>query len=141
VFARVDTCGWYTCGWYKDGEQQALRAFETIRRSYHAPDGTLGWVFSLQARGTEIADATRDLYTHAFVLYMLAWLYRLVSDPDLIRLVDDTLSDIDVIFSVPGEPGMLSRVPGASDLREQNPHMHIFGHYLRSPRQLARNVT
>lgn len=121
VFARVDICGWY-----KDREQHALRAFETVRRNYHAPDGNPGWIFSLQARGTEVADATRDLYAHAFVLYMLAWLYRLFADPDLIPLVDETLSDVDVIFSVPGEPGMLSRVPAASDLREQNPHMHLF---------------
>ncbi len=111
-------------GWYDGGERCALLAFETARQRYRSPDGNPGWVFSIHADG-RIADPTRDLYAHAFVLYALAWVYKLTSDPAVLALADTTLSEIDTIFFADG-PGYLSKVPGATDIREQNPHMHLF---------------
>jgi mannose/cellobiose epimerase-like protein (N-acyl-D-glucosamine 2-epimerase family) len=112
-------------GWYDDREHCALVAFETARQKYRSPDGNAGWVFSIHPDGT-IADPARDLYAHAFVLYMLAWMYKLNSDPAVLALADTTLSEIDQIFFAGGGPGYLSKVPGATDTREQNPHMHLF---------------
>jgi mannose/cellobiose epimerase-like protein (N-acyl-D-glucosamine 2-epimerase family) len=88
-------------------------------------DDAPGWIFSVQPDGRP-ADRTRDLYTHAFVLYMLAWLCRICEEPSILMLADETLSDIDRMFSSSDELGYLSRVPGPKDLREQNPHMHLF---------------
>lgn len=110
-------------GWYDDRERCALVAYETAREKYHSPDGNAGWVFSIHPDGG-IADPTRDLYAHAFVLYMLAWVYKLNSDPAVLALADTTLSEMDRIF-FSGGPGYLSKVPGATDIREQNPHMHL----------------
>jgi hypothetical protein len=42
---------------------------------------------------------------------MLAWVHRLSGDPAVIRLADDTILEIDQIFSVGNEPGLLSKVP------------------------------
>jgi mannose/cellobiose epimerase-like protein (N-acyl-D-glucosamine 2-epimerase family) len=120
VYARADLAGWFA-----GGRALALDAFETARRSYLSADEAAGWISSVQPDGRP-ADCTRALYAHAFVLYMLAWLYRLAQDASILALADDTLSDIDRIFSRGDEPGYLSRAPGASDLREQNPHMHLF---------------
>jgi mannose/cellobiose epimerase-like protein (N-acyl-D-glucosamine 2-epimerase family) len=111
-------------GWYDDRERCALLAFETARQKYRSPDENPGWVFSIHPDG-RIADPTRDLYAHAFVLYALAWVYKLTSDPAVLALADATLSEIDEIFFADG-PGYLSKVPGATDIREQNPHMHLF---------------
>jgi mannose/cellobiose epimerase-like protein (N-acyl-D-glucosamine 2-epimerase family) len=111
-------------GWYPDGRPRALRAFEMVSRQYPAPDGGAGWIFSLHPDGS-IADGTRDLYCHAFVLYMMAWVYRLTGDPAVLTLADTTLSDLDRIFSISDQPGFVSKVPGRIDLREQNPHMHL----------------
>jgi mannose-6-phosphate isomerase len=119
VFARAGLAGWYV-----DGQRLALDAFESARLRYRSADDAPGWIFSVQPDGRP-ADRTRDLYAHAFVLYMLAWLYRIGGEPSILMLADETLSDIDRIFSS-GDEGYLSRVPGPEDLREQNPHMHLF---------------
>ena len=110
--------------WYPDGGQIALQAFETLLRQYPASDGKPGWCFSLNADAS-VADSTRDLYTHAFILYMLAWMYRLTRDPAILATADKTLFELDRIFGSEDRPGFLSKVPGRTDLREQNPHMHL----------------
>jgi mannose/cellobiose epimerase-like protein (N-acyl-D-glucosamine 2-epimerase family) len=120
VYARA-----HLVAWHSGGKQLAFDAFENACRSYRPPGEGPGWIFSVRPDG-QPADRTRDLYTHAFVLYMLAWLYRLGGDASILRLADDTLLDIDRIFSSGDEVGYLSKVPGRKDLREQNPHMHLF---------------
>jgi mannose-6-phosphate isomerase len=112
-------------GWSSHGQEMALKAFEGACRRYRATDGNPGWIFSVKPDGSP-EDRTRDLYTHAFVLYMLACLYRTTGDTKLLSLADDTLRDIDQIFGGRSGPGFLSRVPGPTDMREQNPHMHLF---------------
>jgi mannose/cellobiose epimerase-like protein (N-acyl-D-glucosamine 2-epimerase family) len=111
--------------WSNSGRELSWQAFESLCQRYRSPDGNPGWIFSVHPDGRP-SDSTRDLYTHAFVLYMLAWLYRLHGDPFLLSLADDTLSDIDRIFARGGGPGFLSRVPGPENPAEQNPHMHLF---------------
>jgi mannose/cellobiose epimerase-like protein (N-acyl-D-glucosamine 2-epimerase family) len=111
--------------WNGNGKELALRAFENVCQRYRSPDGNPGWIFSVDPGGNP-RDRTRDLYTHAFVLYMLGWLYRLGGDSSVLALADSTLSDIDKIFTSGDGPGFLSKVPGPKDLREQNPHMHLF---------------
>jgi mannose/cellobiose epimerase-like protein (N-acyl-D-glucosamine 2-epimerase family) len=120
VYARAGLAGWYV-----GGKTLALDAFENVRRRYRSADDAPGWIFSVQPDGRP-ADHTRDLYAHAFVLYMLAWLYRIGEEPSILALADETLSDLDRIFSSGDEQGYLSRMPGPMDLREQNPHMHLF---------------
>jgi mannose/cellobiose epimerase-like protein (N-acyl-D-glucosamine 2-epimerase family) len=138
VYARA-----HLVTWYPGGKQLAFDAFESASRRYRSSDGSSGWIFSVTPDG-EPADRTYDLYTHAFVLYMLAWLYRLGGDASILRLADDTLAEIDRIFSCGEAAGYLSKVPGRNDLREQNPHMHLFEALLalaeasRAERYLAR---
>ena len=110
--------------WSDAGQPRALRAFEMLRNRYYAADGLPGWVFSVHPDG-RIADSTRDLYAHAFVIYMLAWVYRMTSDPGLLSLADTTLSDVDRIFGAENGLGLLS-APDRFHIREQNPHMHLF---------------
>ncbi len=112
-------------GWNGSGKALALRAFEGLERRYLSPDENPGWIFSVDPAGSPM-DKTRDLYSHAFVLYMLAWLYRLSGDKSFLLLADRTLSDIDRIFASGDGRGLLSKVPGPTNLREQNPHMHLF---------------
>jgi mannose/cellobiose epimerase-like protein (N-acyl-D-glucosamine 2-epimerase family) len=110
--------------WSSNGKDIALRAFESLCPSYRSPDGDAGWIFSVDVNGCP-ADKTRDLYAHAFVLYMLAWLYRLDGKASYLSLADRTLAEIDRIFSS-GGPGFASKAPALKNLREQNPHMHLF---------------
>jgi mannose/cellobiose epimerase-like protein (N-acyl-D-glucosamine 2-epimerase family) len=119
VYSRAYIANW------SNQKALVLRAFETACQRYRAQDGEPGWIFSVDSEGRP-KDSTRDLYTHAFVVYMIAWLYRLTSDPSLLSLADTTLSDIDRIFARGDGRGFVSRVPGPSNVREQNPHMHLF---------------
>jgi mannose/cellobiose epimerase-like protein (N-acyl-D-glucosamine 2-epimerase family) len=118
IYARAATLNWSDIG-----QPRALRAFEMLRKRYYAPDGSPGWAFSVRSDGS-VADKTRDLYAHAFVIYMLAWMFRLTSDPGLLALADTTLSDIERLFAAENGPGLLS-APGRKHIREQNPHMHL----------------
>lgn len=118
IFSRASILRW------SDHGAIVLRAFESVRLQYKSPDGNAGWIFSVGPDGRH--DMTRDLYTHAFVLYMLAWLFRLEKDTSLLALADTTLSEVDQIFGCGDKLGFLSKVPGPTDLREQNPHMHLF---------------
>jgi mannose/cellobiose epimerase-like protein (N-acyl-D-glucosamine 2-epimerase family) len=111
--------------WNASGKSLALRAFEVLEQRYLSPDENPGWIFSVTPEGSPI-DKTRDLYSHAFVLYMLAWLHRLSGDKSFLLLADRTLADVDRIFASGDGPGLLSKVPGSRNLREQNPHMHLF---------------
>lgn len=120
VYSRALLAGWSKCG-----EDLVWQAFESARRRYRSPDGNPGWIFSVDPVGRP-QDVTRDLYTHAFVIYMLAWLYRLDANGSLLSLAESTLSEIDLIFSHGPGAGFLSKVPGRKNLREQNPHMHLF---------------
>lgn len=120
VYARASLSGW--CA---NGHELALAAFASACRRYRLADDGPGWIFSVLSDGRP-ADRTRDLYTHAFVLYMLAWVYRLSGDASVLVLADDTMSDIKRIFSCGGLAGYVSRVPGPGNVREQNPHMHLF---------------
>jgi mannose/cellobiose epimerase-like protein (N-acyl-D-glucosamine 2-epimerase family) len=124
VFARVSVEGWSD-----RGKQQALQAFETTCRNYRSPDDHPGWIFSVGEDGQPV-DRTRDLYAHAFVLFMLAWMYRLTGEASVMSLADRTISEVDQIFDTEGGDGYLSRIPGADDIREQNPHMHLFEGFL-----------
>lgn len=124
VYARASLSGW--CA---NGHELALAAFASACRRYRLAGDGPGWIFSVWPDGRP-ADRTRDLYTHAFVLYMLAWVYRLSGDVSVLALADDTMSDIKQIFSSGEHAGYVSRVPSPGNVREQNPHMHLFEAFL-----------
>lgn len=87
-----------------------------------------GWRFRV-ARDGAAMDDTRDLYTHAFVLYALAWLYRLDGGGAARTLADETMTFLDGDMVHP-EGGYREALDGAGKPsggpRRQNPHMHLF---------------
>lgn len=87
-----------------------------------------GWRFRV-ARDGAAMDDTRDLYSHAFVVFALAWLHRLDGDGAARTLADETMAFLDARMAHP-EGGYREALDGAgkpSDgARRQNPHMHLF---------------
>jgi mannose-6-phosphate isomerase len=111
-------------GWWPDGKRLALTAAENLVARYLVPDGRPGWVFSVSSDGA-IHDARRDLYTHAFVLFGLAWAYRLEPRPAFRDAALETLAVLDKHFASPSG-GFHSEYPAGPDALQQNPHMHLF---------------
>jgi mannose-6-phosphate isomerase len=111
-------------GWWPDGKRLALTAAENLVARYLAPDGRPGWVFSISSGGA-IHDARRDLYTHAFVLFGLAWAYRLEPRPAFREAALETLAVLDKHFVSPSG-GFHSEYSARPDTLQQNPHMHLF---------------
>ncbi len=112
-------------GWLESAPALLERAFASMQRDYHRPDGREGWVFSIDANGA-VADARRDLYSHAFVLLAIASYVSATGNRDALLLADDTLDFLDRELKATEVGGYVDSLPPADDMRRQNPHMHMF---------------
>ena len=104
--------------------------FDSLVR--HFGDGAGGWVYSIDAQGAPL-DTTRDLYTHAFVVYACAHYYRASRNPAALEAMHRTVAVIEARFADgnglyhaalaanfgPNDSGVL-----------QNPIMHLTEAYL-----------
>jgi mannose-6-phosphate isomerase len=111
-------------GWYPDARQLADRCVSFMVDSYYRADGEAGWVFALRPDGM-VANATRDLYAHAFALLGLASYHRVSGDNGVLDLADATLDYLDQAAGVLAG-GYLDAVGPRAATRRQNPHMHLF---------------
>ncbi len=111
-------------GWWPEGREMALAAADRLIAVYRCGDGHRGWVFSAQADGAPV-ETRRDLYAYAFVLFGLAFAYRLEPKPRYRDVALQTLAELDRDFAAPGG-GYWSELPRAAPERRQNPHMHLF---------------
>jgi len=112
-------------GWHAEAKQLTERAFASMVRDFHRSDGRTGWVFSIHRDGT-VADARRDLYSHAFVLLAAGSYIQTTGDRSALAVADDTLAYLDADLRAPRGGGYLEGSPAASAPRRQNPHMHLF---------------
>jgi len=111
--------------WHDAAPALIERAFESVQRDYLRPDGREGWVFSVNADGS-VADAKRDLYSHAFVLLASASYFGATGKREALALADETLAFLDRELKAPQAGGYVDVLPKADELRRQNPHMHMF---------------
>jgi mannose/cellobiose epimerase-like protein (N-acyl-D-glucosamine 2-epimerase family) len=111
-------------GWYPDAQRIADRCVEYMLSSFYERDGNPGWIHSVAPNGG-IADATRDLYSHAFALFGLAWYHRLTGDTEVLRIAERTIVFLDDA-AASDRGGYLDAVPARDNIRRQNPHMHLF---------------
>lgn len=86
------------------------------------PDGS--FASRLSSDGTVI-DSTADLYDLAFVLFSLAWWYRLTGEEAVIDVAEETVVAIRRLLAHPKDEGFFHRA-GAGAACQQNPHMHLF---------------
>jgi mannose-6-phosphate isomerase len=111
-------------GWWPQGREIALAAAKNLIDVYHCPDGKSGWIFSATANGA-IQDGRRDLYTHSFALFGLAWAYKLDPEPRFREIALATLLDLDQHLASP-TGGYFTELPHNHSERRQSPHMHLF---------------
>jgi len=112
-------------GWHGDALALAERGFASMVRDYRGRDDQPGWIFSVRRDGA-IADARRDLYTHAFVLLAIASYVEATGDREALVLADETMTFIERDMAAPEGGGFVEELPLNAGVRRQNPHMHLF---------------
>jgi mannose-6-phosphate isomerase len=107
--------------------------FDSLRRVFADPRG--GFYYSVDAAGAPL-DASKDLYTHAFVVFACAAYFRQSGNRDALAMLEDTVALIEDRFAIADGRGGLYRAALAPDLRAtddaalQNPMMHLTEAYL-----------
>jgi len=80
------------------------------------------WAFSITADG-RIHDRKCDSYTLAFLLFALAWLYRVNPDPAYLELADEVLQTLEGPLAA-RKGGVIDALPRPDTFLRQNPTMH-----------------
>jgi mannose/cellobiose epimerase-like protein (N-acyl-D-glucosamine 2-epimerase family) len=114
VFSHAALLGW------SDGERLSRLGYEYLVARASLPGG--GWARQLSRSG-EVSDARPDLYDCAFVLFALAWRYRLSRERETLNHALETLGFLNRYMRA--EEGFVSLLPDDGE-RLQNPHMHMF---------------
>jgi mannose-6-phosphate isomerase len=117
-------------GWYADGARLADEAMRGLVRRYAVVDGDeASFAFSVDGAG-RVVSAVRDAYAHAFVLFAIAWLYRVTGDAALLVLADRTNAFVKARLVDPRHGGLFDAFPAAARDKRQNPLMHLLEAYL-----------
>lgn len=109
----------------------AEQLFHAMRRYFHdAQHG--GWIYSIDGQGAPL-DTSKDLYTHAFVIFACAHYAAATGDRDALRVIDETAALVQARFAAPG--GLLHAALSADFSAPrtgplQNPLMHLTEAYL-----------
>jgi len=104
-----------------DAKEAVALGLDFLQGPARLPDGGFAWRFDLDNRPI---DLTRDLYDHAFVLLAFSAAAE-VAGADRVRADAVALADhIAARFVHPGG-GYRDSIPD-TELRRQNPHMHLF---------------
>jgi mannose-6-phosphate isomerase len=115
----------FLLGWAPEGRDLAGSAVDNLRRRYESPDGSPGYVFSVSPTSGAV-DPRRDFYGHAFVLFALAWWYRVSADARCVDTALRLMETMDRIFGAASGGGYVDGHPYPQGQRIQNPHMHYF---------------
>ncbi|WP_158665120.1 AGE family epimerase/isomerase [Ensifer adhaerens] len=107
------------------GSKEAVRAAEHGMEFLLTKARLGGGEFAsrLTTRGDPL-DTTTDLYDLAFVLFALAWWYKLTGEEDALSVAEDTLRFVRRKLGHPSGRGFLHR-ENARAPYQQNPHMHL----------------
>lgn len=122
------------------GEQAHATTLFTSLVAYFQDTGHRGFFYSVDASGKPL-DSTKDLYTHAFVIFASAAYLARFGDQKaraLIAEVTDVIEQRFTLDPLTGLPNaaMTDDFSAATKASEQNPLMHLAEAYL-----LARNAT
>ena len=116
------------CGMLPEGPNLVERSLRTLLSRFCENGGT-GFAFSLNRDGT-VHSPVRDSYTHAFVLFALAWAARVTGEAGIRHAVDGTLGFMDRHLFDRAEGGLLDKHPEPAWQKSQNPQMHLLEAFL-----------
>jgi mannose-6-phosphate isomerase len=112
-------------GWYPEGARLAEIAMDSLLGKFcEGGDSSGGFAFSVDGAG-RVVSSVRDAYSHAFILFAFASVYRLNGDPRLIAHADRTVAFLEAQLRDPVHGGFYDQAPVADPCKRQNPHMHL----------------
>lgn len=118
-------------GWYAPGAALADAAMRSMRRDFCDESADRASVaFSIDPQSGARLSETRDSYTHAFVLFATAHLYRLTGDPALVAFAGRVATFVERDMMDSDHGGVIDAVPAQSATKRQNPQMHLLEAYL-----------
>jgi mannose-6-phosphate isomerase len=118
-------------GWHVDGIELASRAMATLRREFCVHAGGCASVhFSVDVSPFAPRSTVRDAYTHAFVLFAVAYLHRATGDAALLDFADEVIGYIDAELLDPVHGGLFTNADARDGEKLQNPQMHLLEAYL-----------
>jgi mannose-6-phosphate isomerase len=115
------------------GAELATAAMTSLRTRFgrEAAEG-MSFAYSIDpATGTTLSEV-RDSYTHAFILFACAYLYRATGDAALLTMADEVTRFVENCLVDPKAGGVVDGLPAdsANDAKRQNPQMHLLEAYL-----------
>ena len=111
---------------------QAMAAMASLRARFgrEGEDG-LSFIYSIDPATDAVVSEARDAYTHAFILFTCAYLYRASGAADLLALADDVIRFVDGRLIDPVVGGVIDSLPSSPAApKRQNPQMHLLEAYL-----------
>lgn len=124
VYSHAHLLGWH------DGAELADCAMATLERDFaHEAAGETSFAYSIDGRGGIVSDV-RDAYTHAFVLFAIAWLHRITGDVTLLTLAARTDAFVRRHLVDAQHGGVFDAFPATTRTKRQNPLMHLLEAYL-----------
>ncbi len=118
-------------GWFPDGGRLAEQAMRSLRRDFaEVSRGGASVAFSIDPAGAGVVSDVRDAYTHAFLLFAAAWLYRVNGDASLLAFADQANAFVKARLFDARHGGMFDAHPVVAREKRQNPLMHLLEAYL-----------
>lgn len=109
--------------------QQAMG--QLISRYATSSNGETGFAFSIDPASSRVVSPTFDSYTHAFILFATAALYRATGNPGLVQLADEVTRFVERRLFDPQVGGLLDAASSRlADAKRQNPQMHLLEAFL-----------
>lgn len=113
-------------GWHQHGIELAARAMETMRREFCVADaGCVSAHFSINLSPVAPHSVVRDAYTHAFILFAAAYVYRATGDQTILAFADEVLGFVDQALTDDVHGGLLNHPDDCAGEKLQNPQMHF----------------
>lgn len=112
-------------GWLPEGDDLAARAMTSLQRDFTDPGGPGAFAFSIHPGSGAVASVRLDAYTHAFLLFAIAWLYRRTQDAALLSLANRILGVVDSALTDSRYGGLFDEAPVSDRGKRQNPLMHL----------------
>lgn len=110
--------------------ERAEEAMENLLTRYlDGGDPSRGFAFSADSEGRQLSPV-RDSYTHAFILFALAAVFRLTGSQRYLNVAERIQYFLERFLFDSVDGGLLDCVPSQDRRKRQNPLMHLLEAYL-----------